>query len=126
MLDPARSLKGPDGVAASLLMLTPPICYKSRIRVTLGCSCYFGGVSLSQIFTSLGSIPMSEVANSSDKSSSRAWYEDECENDSDDYPVDQYNISASPNDFNITTIFNFIGSGARSVSQDSKGIMYGI
>lgn len=43
----------------------------------------------------------------------RDWYEDaEEEETPTDYPIDQYDLTATPNDFNILTIFNFIQSGA--------------
>jgi uncharacterized protein with ParB-like and HNH nuclease domain len=43
----------------------------------------------------------------------REWYEDRAEQEpQDDYPIDQYDLTATPNDFNILTIFNFIQSGA--------------
>src|SRR5580765_144116 len=38
------------------------------------------------------------------------WYEDVIEDD-DDIRLTEYDITASPNDFNISTIFNFIDSG---------------
>ena len=40
------------------------------------------------------------------------WYEDESEEEQEEYPIDQYDLTASPNDFNVSTIFNFIESGA--------------
>jgi uncharacterized protein with ParB-like and HNH nuclease domain len=39
------------------------------------------------------------------------WYEDYIE-ESDDGQINEYDITASPNDFNIKTIFDFIESGA--------------
>src|SRR5260370_40069421 len=32
--------------------------------------------------------------------------------DDDDFQIDEYDLTATPNDFNILTIFNFIQSGA--------------
>jgi hypothetical protein len=40
------------------------------------------------------------------------WYEDDAEQETEEYPIDQYDLSAAPNDFNVLTIFNFIESGA--------------
>ena len=40
------------------------------------------------------------------------WFEDYAEDESDDYPISDYEITATPNDFNILTIFQFIESGA--------------
>lgn len=39
------------------------------------------------------------------------WYEEDDDVVEEGYPIDQYDISAAPNDFNITTIYNFIESG---------------
>ena len=40
------------------------------------------------------------------------WYEDEELEDQDNGYVEEYDITAAPNDFNIRTIFDFIESGA--------------
>lgn len=40
------------------------------------------------------------------------WYEDEELNEQDNGYVEEYDITAAPNDFNIRTIFDFIESGA--------------
>lgn len=40
------------------------------------------------------------------------WYEDEELDDHDNGYVEEYDITAAPNDFNIRTIFDFIESGA--------------
>ncbi|MDM8523386.1 DUF262 domain-containing protein [Desulfococcaceae bacterium HSG8] len=39
------------------------------------------------------------------------WYEDGVESEDNDYQIEEYDITASPNDFNVKTIFDFIGSG---------------
>jgi uncharacterized protein with ParB-like and HNH nuclease domain len=39
------------------------------------------------------------------------WYEDDDENEVEDINFSEYDISASPNDFNIKTLFDFIDSG---------------
>ena len=41
-----------------------------------------------------------------------SWYEDEEIEDQDNGYVEEYDITAAPNDFNIRTIFDFIESGA--------------
>ncbi|MEW6380113.1 MAG: DUF262 domain-containing protein [bacterium] len=43
------------------------------------------------------------------------WCEDGSEEEREEYPIDQYDLTSSPNDFNILTIFNFIESGAVKV-----------
>ena len=42
------------------------------------------------------------------------WFEDYAEG-ADEEQIDEYDITASPNDFNVTTIFNFLESGAVSI-----------
>ncbi len=42
----------------------------------------------------------------------RVWWEEgQADSKEDDYPIDEYDIIASPNDFNVSTLFNFIESG---------------
>jgi uncharacterized protein with ParB-like and HNH nuclease domain len=40
-----------------------------------------------------------------------AWFDDYAE-DEDEEQIDEYDITATPNDFNVSTLFNFIESGA--------------
>ena len=40
-----------------------------------------------------------------------AWFDDYAE-DEDELQIDEYDITATPNDFNVSTLFNFIESGA--------------
>jgi uncharacterized protein with ParB-like and HNH nuclease domain len=40
------------------------------------------------------------------------WYDEAADAEEEEYPIDQYDITASPNDFNVLTIFSFIESGA--------------
>jgi uncharacterized protein with ParB-like and HNH nuclease domain len=44
-------------------------------------------------------------------SNGREWFEDYAE-DTDDLQIDEYDITASPNDFNVSTLYNFVESGA--------------
>jgi uncharacterized protein with ParB-like and HNH nuclease domain len=39
------------------------------------------------------------------------WFEDYAE-DEDDFQINEYDITATPNDFNVSTLFNFVESGA--------------
>ncbi len=39
------------------------------------------------------------------------WFDDYADNE-DDAQIDEYDITASPNDFNILTLYSFIESGA--------------
>ncbi len=49
---------------------------------------------------------MSDIANYAEQ-----WYEEGMESEDNDYQIGEYDITTSPNDFNVNTIFNFIGSG---------------
>ncbi|MFG1291867.1 DUF262 domain-containing protein [Xanthobacter versatilis] len=44
-------------------------------------------------------------------SESEEWFEDYAQED-DEYDIDEYDITATPNDFNVLTLFSFIESGA--------------
>lgn len=53
-----------------------------------------------------------------------AWFEDYAD-DVDDIQVDEYDITAAPNDFNVLTIFSFLESGMsvyRAFSETTFGI----
>jgi hypothetical protein len=43
--------------------------------------------------------------------SAEKWFDDYAE-DADDIQVEEYDITAAPNDFNIRTIYDFLESGA--------------
>ena len=45
------------------------------------------------------------------ESNGNTWYDDYVDDD-DDFNVIDYDLSATPNDFNVSTLFNFIESGA--------------
>ncbi len=55
------------------------------------------------------------------------WYEDHAEQeDQDDYPIDQYDLTATPNDFNVLTISNFIQSGAVKIPGFQRNYVWDI
>jgi uncharacterized protein with ParB-like and HNH nuclease domain len=41
-----------------------------------------------------------------------SWYDDYVAESEDDYQIDEYDLTATPNDFNVLTIFSFVESGA--------------
>lgn len=41
----------------------------------------------------------------------KEWFDD-CAEDADDIQVEEYDITAAPNDFNVLTIYSFLESGA--------------
>ena len=42
----------------------------------------------------------------------RQWFDDYAEDFDDDLQIDEYDIIASPNDFNVLTLYNFVELGA--------------
>jgi Protein of unknown function DUF262 len=52
-----------------------------------------------------------EIQDDSETSVGDNWFEDDA-GDNDDFQIKEYDITASPNDFNISTMFSFIESGA--------------
>ena len=48
------------------------------------------------------------------ESNGQTWYEDYVDDDDNDdaFNIIDYNVSASANDFNVSTLFNFMESGA--------------
>src|SRR6266436_9534638 len=58
-------------------------------------------------------MPIEQLDETAADKREQDWYEDRSEQEAqDDYPIDQYDLTATPNDFNILTIFSFIQSGA--------------
>src|SRR3990172_415760 len=53
----------------------------------------------------------SVLVKKNNQSDNGSWYEDDSEQEEEEYPIDQYDLTASPNDFNILTIYSFIESG---------------
>ena len=54
-----------------------------------------------------------------------SWFEDYAE-EADDIQVEEYDITAAPNDFNVLTIFNFLSSRRSSDSWFSERITSGV
>ena len=55
------------------------------------------------------------------------WYDDISDREeSEDYPIDQYDLTATPNDFNLVTIFNFIKSGAVKIPGFQRNYVWDI
>ena len=55
------------------------------------------------------------------------WYEDDAELEQpEDAPIDQYDLTAAPNDFNILTIFSFIESGAVKIPGFQRNYVWDI
>lgn len=55
----------------------------------------------------------------------REWYEGEVEV-SESYPINEYDVTTSPNDFNITTLYSFIKSGAIKIPGFQRNFVWDI
>jgi len=66
-----------------------------------------------------------EMADSGSKVSSEPWFDDYAE-DQEETQVDEYDLSATPNDFNVITIFNFIESGAVKIPGFQRNYVWDI
>ena len=66
------------------------------------------------------------IMDNNDKN--KYWYEDESETEieNEGYPIDNYEITATPNDFNIITIFNFIESGSINIPGFQRNYVWDI
>jgi hypothetical protein len=60
-----------------------------------------------------------------EKSIYRAWLEEE-DVEQDDYQIEEYDLTSAPNDFNITTIHNFIISGAVKIPSFQRNYVWDI
>src|SRR3972149_3218475 len=58
---------------------------------------------------------------------SPTWYDEGTPSeDADDFPITEYDLTATPNDFNIITIFNFIESGALKIPGFQRNYVWDI
>jgi uncharacterized protein with ParB-like and HNH nuclease domain len=59
--------------------------------------------------------------------SNHTWYEDKAEaEETEEYPIDQYDLTATPNDFNLLTIFSFIKSGSVKIPGFQRNYVWDI
>ncbi len=54
------------------------------------------------------------------------WYDDESASEDVEYPLHEYELTSSPNDFNILTLFNFIESGTVRVPGFQRNFVWDI
>lgn len=55
-----------------------------------------------------------------------AWYEDAIEEEDQDLGVTEYDITAAPNDFNVSTIFDFIDAGSIEIPGFQRNYVWDI
>jgi uncharacterized protein with ParB-like and HNH nuclease domain len=54
------------------------------------------------------------------------WYSDYASDEEDEFQIDEYDLTASPNDFNVLTIQNFIESGAVKIPGFQRNFVWDI
>lgn len=54
------------------------------------------------------------------------WFDDPATKETDDFQIDEYDLTATPNDFNVITIFNFIESGAVKIPGFQRNYIWDI
>jgi len=55
-----------------------------------------------------------------------SWYEGDVEEENEDYSFREYDITSSPNDFNINTIYDFIQSGTLEIPNFQRNYVWDI
>jgi hypothetical protein len=60
------------------------------------------------------------------ESAGAAWFDDEDDHNNDDYQVREYEVTASPNDFNLLTLVNFVESGAIKIPGFQRNYVWDI
>ncbi|MBI1925405.1 DUF262 domain-containing protein [Candidatus Poribacteria bacterium] len=55
-----------------------------------------------------------------------AWFDDYTDQTDDDFQIDEYDLTATPNDFNVLTIFSFIESGAVKIPGFQRNYVWDI
>jgi hypothetical protein len=56
--------------------------------------------------------------------SEQSWYEGDVEDTNEDYSFKEYDLTTSPNDFNIKTIFDFIESGVMEIPNFQRNYVW--
>jgi hypothetical protein len=59
------------------------------------------------------------------RNESSGWFDDYAEG-VDELQVDEYDITATPNDFNVTTLYNFVESGAVRIPGFQRNFVWDI
>ncbi len=54
------------------------------------------------------------------------WYDDYVAEPDDDYQIDEYDLTATPNDFNVVTIHSFIESGSVKIPGFQRNYVWDI
>jgi len=57
---------------------------------------------------------------------SNAWFDDYADSEQEEFQIDEYDLTATPNDFNVVTIFNFIESGSVKIPAFQRNYVWDI
>src|SRR4030095_4554142 len=71
-------------------------------------------------------MPADEETNSINGEQQKAWFEDYSEDEESDLEIDEYDLTSTPNDFNVATIFNFIESGSVKIPGFQRNYVWDI
>ncbi|MCH8089327.1 MAG: DUF262 domain-containing protein [Chloroflexi bacterium] len=67
-----------------------------------------------------------ELGKDKDIENEDKWFEDYASSEESDFQIQEYDLTASPNDFNIMTIFSFIESGAIKIPGFQRNFVWDI
>src|SRR5262249_33949471 len=56
----------------------------------------------------------------------KAWFDDYADEEQADFQIDEYDLTATPNDFNVLTIFSFIESGSVKIPGFQRNYVWDI
>ena len=68
---------------------------------------------------------MKQMTLFSNQEAENKWFDD-FEDDDDDFQISEYDLTASPNDFNVLTIFSFVESGAVKIPGFQRNYVWDI
>src|ERR671918_637764 len=58
--------------------------------------------------------------------SNTPWFEDYADSEQNDFQIDEYDLTSTPNDFNVGTIFNFIESGSVKIPAFQRNYVWDV
>jgi uncharacterized protein with ParB-like and HNH nuclease domain len=67
-----------------------------------------------------------DIITTEQKAANGTWYDEEIDTDEDESPIGEYDLTASPNDFNINTLFDFITKGVVKIPGFQRNYVWDI
>jgi uncharacterized protein with ParB-like and HNH nuclease domain len=71
-------------------------------------------------------MPTDDEVNLDNDQSNKAWFDDYADEEQEDFQIDEYDLTATPNDFNVLTIFSFIESGSVKIPGFQRNYVWDI